>query len=264
MEAPSLIPVRFGAPEKQLFGIFHPPAGGPARADCVVVCNPFGQEAILAHRTLRLVAERLAREGFPVLRFDYSGTGDSDGDDDVGSLALWAEDVARADLEAKRLSGHHRGAWLGVRMGGTLAAMATARARMAPAHLVLWDPVLDGRAYLESLFQAHDAYLEVARLPQRTNGADDEALGFPLRPEVKGEIAAIDAGTLFAASRAARTSIVCGPGPDAAALDAAAPGGPPQVVRTAARVDWATQDALNSSVVPADAVDAVVQALARA
>lgn len=265
MEAPPLMPVRFGAPPRQLFGVFHAPAGGPARADCVVVCNPFGQEAILAHRTLRLLAERLAREGFPVLRFDYFGTGDSDGEDEAASLALWADDVARADLEAKRLSGHHRSAWLGVRIGGTVAAMATARARMAPALLVLWDPVLDGNAYLEGLFRAHDAYLRVARLPPRASGAPDtEVLGFPLRPGLRGEIAAIDAGALFAANRAGRTAIVCGEGPDQAALDGAAPGGAVQVRRTAARVDWATQDALNSAVVPAEALDGVVQAFTQA
>jgi hypothetical protein len=59
-----------------------------ARAGCaVLLCNPFGQEALRSQRGFRVLADRFARTGCATLGFDYFGTGDSDGDDDDASLA---------------------------------------------------------------------------------------------------------------------------------------------------------------------------------
>src|SRR6185369_16185836 len=102
---PALTPLRFGASARRLFGLYQPPSAGTGNAQCVVLCNPFGQEAIRSHRLLRVLGDRLARAGFAVLRFDYSGTGDSDGDDSEADLGRWVEDVLSADAEARRASG---------------------------------------------------------------------------------------------------------------------------------------------------------------
>ena len=45
-----------------------------------MLCYPWGSEYIYAHRSLRLLAQRRAAAGIHTLRFDYFGTGDSDGD----------------------------------------------------------------------------------------------------------------------------------------------------------------------------------------
>src|SRR5262245_21309295 len=60
-------PLYFGDGDDTLFGWYHPPASRPRTAG-VVICAPFGVEAIFSHRALRHIAERLARDGFPVLR----------------------------------------------------------------------------------------------------------------------------------------------------------------------------------------------------
>ena len=86
----------FGPSARRLFGIYHPPAEGSAGRPAVVLCNPFGQEAIRAQRMMRVLGERLARNGHAVLRFDYFGTGDSLGDDIEGDLEGWALDVMEA------------------------------------------------------------------------------------------------------------------------------------------------------------------------
>src|SRR3954465_3034524 len=95
------IPMQFGAREAPLFGWYHPPVG--ARRGCgVLVCGPIGDEATRAHRPLRHLAERLAAEGFPVLRFDYRGTGDSSGDEmQPGLVKGWLDDVALAADELR-------------------------------------------------------------------------------------------------------------------------------------------------------------------
>src|SRR4051812_43750768 len=67
---PSMTPFYFGAPERRLLGLFHPSATAVRGARAVLLCNPFGQEAVRSHRVYRVLAERLARGGIAVLRFD--------------------------------------------------------------------------------------------------------------------------------------------------------------------------------------------------
>ena len=74
-------PIYFGAPERPIFGFYHPPAGGRLRGTGILLCNPLGDDLIRAHRPYRHLAEELSVAGFPVLRFDLDGTGDSAGDE---------------------------------------------------------------------------------------------------------------------------------------------------------------------------------------
>ena len=46
------------------------------RATGVLLCNPLGDDLIRAHRPFRHLAEDLSAAGFPVLRFDFDGTGE--------------------------------------------------------------------------------------------------------------------------------------------------------------------------------------------
>jgi len=262
------IPVRFGASSRQLFGLFHAATGALERAECVVVCNPFGHEAIRAHRLLRIVAERLAAAGFPVLRFDYYGTGDSDGDENGATLGQWSEDIVKADLEARRMSGQPHAAWLGLRLGATLAAMASAGTRMAPRRLVLWDPVLDGNAYLEELFRSQRKHLEAARVPgpwdPGTEG-DTEALGFPIPAALRREIVALDAPRLLAASRAPNVTVLASEDfADLALLQSADTARRARLHGIAARMAWDTEEAIEAALVPAQALDAIVQCMTAA
>ena len=82
-----MTPLYFGERTRRLFGVYTPAhaAGRPARG--VVLCHPWGQEYLHAHRSLRKLGDLLAAAGFDVLRFDYFGTGDSAGDLPEASLA---------------------------------------------------------------------------------------------------------------------------------------------------------------------------------
>jgi uncharacterized protein len=93
-----VIPLRFGSPQRELFGMLHRPERGTTGTG-VLVCNPFGQEAVRSHRLFRVMAERLARSGRSVMRFDYFGTGDSAGDEDDADLDAWQHDILRAHAE---------------------------------------------------------------------------------------------------------------------------------------------------------------------
>ncbi len=184
-----LQPCFFG-PDDSLFGCHHAPEGED-RHHGVVVCPPFGHEALQFHRALAQLAGHLARAGCPVLRFDPYGCGDSAGDGTEGRLARWVEDIASA-IEAlrARAPGLRRVSLVGLRLGATLALRCAAE-RTDVDGLALWDPILDGRAYLEQLDRLHAGVLARAHvLPTaaESSGARDQRLGFPLSAEFVADL----------------------------------------------------------------------------
>jgi alpha-beta hydrolase superfamily lysophospholipase len=138
-------PTWFGPADRPLFGWLHVPDDGTARAG-VVLCPPSGYEAVCSHRTLRVVAERLADLGIVALRFDYDGTGDSAGHhDDPDRVRSWVASIEAA-RDLLRAAGVTTVAAVGMRLGATLAA-----ATPDLDGLVLWDPVWSGRTFVRQL-----------------------------------------------------------------------------------------------------------------
>jgi alpha-beta hydrolase superfamily lysophospholipase len=102
-----------------------------------------------AHRTLRVLAERLAGRGYVAARFDYDGTGDSAGGPaDPGRVAAWRASV-RAAAEELRMLGAERVALVGVRFGATLCALEAVAAGADAVALV--SPVVSGRRFAREL-----------------------------------------------------------------------------------------------------------------
>jgi predicted alpha/beta hydrolase len=130
-----MTPLLFGPASRQLFGLFHAPERDSQMA--VLVCAPFGQEAIRSHRLFRVLSDRLARTGVAVLRFDYFGSGDSPGDDEDGELEGWRRDIGTAHEELRRRVGSRRIVWLGARLGGAMAVLAAKSGRCDPSRLIL-------------------------------------------------------------------------------------------------------------------------------
>jgi len=142
----------FGTPEEPLFGWLHRGATCADVGLAMVVCNPFGFEAVCMHRSLRQIAIAAAGAGVPTLRFDYAAGGHSAGDDsDEGDLVpRWVASVHSAIDAVKRATGATRVVLLGVRLGAVLATLAACE-RGDVHGLVLVAPVVRGRAYLREL-----------------------------------------------------------------------------------------------------------------
>jgi exosortase A-associated hydrolase 1 len=68
----------FACEGRRLCGVFHPGSPEASRGVVVVVGGP--QYRVGSHRQFLLLARYLAANGVPVLRFDYRGMGDSEGD----------------------------------------------------------------------------------------------------------------------------------------------------------------------------------------
>lgn len=196
-------PVFFGDPA--LFGVYHPALAEAARPLGVLLCPPIGHEHTRSYRALKSLAEALARCGHHVLRFGYRGVGDSGGEFAEATADRWCDDVACAAEELAGLSGMEELSLVGLRIGAALALRAQAtsrrgRSRMRLRALVLWDPVLCGRDFLEIADQLHAAFVADAtrfpRLPRIAGGASpvsgDERLGYPYPASLRESLLALD------------------------------------------------------------------------
>ncbi len=208
-------PIRFGA-QGELFGVYHPPVDEVAKP-AVVICPPILLEYLRAHRCLRQLALALSHDGYPVLRFDYAGTGDSAGDLRDFDPAAWLSNVATAIDEARQRSGARRVCLVGVRMGALLAALA-ADGRADVAGLVLWDPVLAGDRFLEQLALVQQELVEAdPRFGDGTTNLvdDDELVGFEVPAAVREKIAALGFRSFGGAGSAScRVAVVTSQGED--------------------------------------------------
>lgn len=153
-------PFFFAREDRRLFGFLHTPEG-PARPLAFVTSHPFGEEKLWSHRVFVSLARTLAQRGHPVLRFDYTGAGDSSGTTAETSLASHRADLqaAIATLE-QRVPTVQRIGLIGLRLGASFAALlaetaaaSDSSARLQGAPLVLWDPILDGDAYFQELLR---------------------------------------------------------------------------------------------------------------
>ena len=242
-----------------MYGVFH--AGGTRRSPTVgvLLCSPFGQEAVRTHRMYRVLAERLSRAGLHVLRFDYHATGESAGDDEDGDLDGWCSDVVTAHGELLHRATCSRVAWLGTRLGGTLAALASARAARAPDRLVLWEPIADGRAYREELARSHGKALanSYSIVPtELTVTPTSEAIGFATSATLVAQLNALDEARL-AGARAAEVVLIANR--DASQCERLkrrydAAGLRTRSIAFEHAFEWTSEEAINTSLVPPTAL----------
>lgn len=166
--------------EQPLFAWLHSLDGRRNRDHGVVIVPPIGFEQLHAHRSLRHLADELARVNIPALRFDWHGTGDSSGDDtDPERLATWLANARAAVSWMKDELGCAKVSVVGLRFGATLAALALDQVEIE--NLVLWAPVTNGRGsvremhVIDMMSEGHIAGSEAA--------GTIEAAGFRLTAE---------------------------------------------------------------------------------
>jgi alpha-beta hydrolase superfamily lysophospholipase len=205
--------IHFGATDRPLFGFYHPPRAA-WRDACVVFCNPHGTDQARSERTYRRLAERLAAAGFPCLRFDLFGTGDSGGDEwSPGLVRAWRDDIGVAIEELRSRSGASRVVLVGLRLGATLACVEAAE-RGDVESLVLWSPCASGPAYVTDTTKLHKVYARIephlARAP-RPRADGEEALGTFLPRALVDELSHLDLGDVTR-KPARRTLVIDGGG----------------------------------------------------
>jgi pimeloyl-ACP methyl ester carboxylesterase len=187
-----MTPLYFGRDQK-LFGVSHAPGAASGPKAGVVLCYPYGQDYIYAFRAFRTLATRLARGGFYVLRFDYSGTGDSADDVESASVSQWTADVSDA-VDQVRSKGCSDLSLVGFRLGATLATNAAVQCG-GIERLVLWDPVIDGTEYVSALMKHHRGWFqELARQVPRSRklATPEDLLGFRFTEKLRADLARLN------------------------------------------------------------------------
>lgn len=188
----SFEPFYFGPRDQRLFGVYHPPSARRSVPAGAVLCYPFLQEYFRSHRAFLRLAVLLAGRGWHVLRFDYSGCGDSYGDGPRDPEA-WAQDLQLAAGELRERGGRLSLALIGLRLGASLAASVAARVQPVD-QLVLWDPVVDGPNYVREVVDfRHAATLLPASLRKIEKvGGDDRGVGLEVAPALLQSISRLD------------------------------------------------------------------------
>lgn len=239
-------------PDGGLLGSYTPPSAGKA-GGVAVLCYPFGQEYMRAHRAFRQVALLLERRGVGVLRFDYWGTGDSSGDGEEARLTRWVEDVRAAIQEARRRSGLDRVRLGGLRLGSALAALA-AEGRDEVERLVLWDPVVRGGRFVDELDR--DASPRI--------GSTWWVHGFPVPQGLRQGLGEIDLRDASLPEGTAIVQMISHSNPEFTALGEALKGhtGSMETRLVPSPSDWNYSDDVGGILMPREMVRGVVDALA--
>jgi pimeloyl-ACP methyl ester carboxylesterase len=213
----------------------------------VVICPPMAQEALRSHRTLRVLSDQLAAAGAEVLRFDYYGAGDSAGESRDGLVSTWMQNIREATKHLRELAPVRRLTLVGMRLGGTMAALAEVP---AVNRLILWDPILEARSYLQELT---DDAIDSAK-------DEWEVRGFPVTSALRSEIQRLDVTAIRRLSPDVRI-ITTQDSPGLVAFQAAAEAkrARVEVQRIEAPRAWAEDEAFGLGALPSGVLRKIVE-----
>ncbi|MFN3265545.1 MAG: alpha/beta hydrolase [Deinococcales bacterium] len=156
----------FEVENQRLHGMLHLPQAGNQPHPCVLLLHGFTGNALESHRLFILMARQLAENGIAAFRFDFRGSGNSEGVFEEMTPSREVED-ARAALRLLEtrpdVLARNRFGILGLSMGGMIAALTAglesvkALCLWAPAapKIMLWhDKGLDNPASIRAAYAA--------------------------------------------------------------------------------------------------------------
>jgi len=234
-------PLYFGA-GGGVFGLLDQPQEASGLG--VVICGPFGFEAMTAYRPLRDWSRALAADGHRVLRFDLPGTGDSlGGPRDADLFARWRQAVTDAVAVVRAQPGIRRVALIGLGLGGMLALDAQLHGGEID-DVVAWATPGQGRRLLREL----QAFAAFENVPHQEAGSMVVG-GYRIDGPTLDALRALDLTDCGAATLAGRRVLLLGraDGPPDAAL---------QQALSAAGADLAVADGTEFAAMTADAARA--------
>lgn len=134
--------VTIGNEGQKIFAVLHKPAKFTGKIPAVVICPGFAGNKSGKFRIFVRLAQKLAENGVATLRFDYRGSGDSEGDFREITIQRQVSDALAAfqflanlsEIDANRIG------ILGRSLGGVISVLAAKKAANIKS-LVLWAPV---------------------------------------------------------------------------------------------------------------------------
>lgn len=248
----------FGPATEPLYGVYDEPRTTVPGAPAVLLCYPIAGEYMRSHRAFRQLTNLLSRAGAHVMRFDYFATGDSSGGVDGMSVERWKADIGAATDELRELCQAETVTLVGLRLGATLALLA-AEGVDAVRHVVLWDPIVDGAAYVRELESKHVAEQQ-GRGGSTSTAGTIGVNGFPVTAQVRSDVSAIDLRRWAPARTFPVDLVVSSEKPEWSALRdhlATVPGGGRYELAPSAG-DWGEADEFGSALIPQQIIQSVV------
>lgn len=174
----------------RLFCLFAPPKD--KSSEVLVFLPSFAEELNRCRVMVAMQARMLADQGVGCLLLDYYGTGDSEGDFGETCWEQWRQDAETACAWLEQQGYQKIGLW-GLRLGCMLAVEMAEEKPAAFSRLLLWQPVLDGKAFLTQFLRIRLAMLMDRGEPKETTqqmrdylqqGHHLEVAGYELTPQL--------------------------------------------------------------------------------
>ena len=152
-----IIPFVINIEKQKVFGIFDKPKFGE-KFPAIIIFHGFTGNHVGSQFKLSLLAKELTKFGIASVRFDFRGSGNSDGefkDMTVTSETIDAERVIQHLNDQKWFNGHY--AFLGYSMGAVIASSLIGKG-YSPDSLVFWSPAF----FNTSVFSKLDSFNETS------------------------------------------------------------------------------------------------------
>jgi amino acid adenylation domain-containing protein len=165
-----------------------------SRRHAVLICNAIVHEQVRAYRNLQQLAIQLADHGFDVVRFDYRGTGNSTGACEACMEQSFKADTRAAATYLRQQTNADRLSVIGIRLGATIASLAAIE---DVDQMILWDPVVHGRDFVNMLDRFHDLTLrnQTRFVKVMKRRGRDQAYGHGLGPQKRQSLSAMQLPT---------------------------------------------------------------------
>lgn len=174
--------VWLGEPGQRVFVMAHVPTQEPRGS--VLVCSSLFTDTIFNYRREVEVSRILAEAGLLVARFHYRGTGHAEGDPLETTYETMVSDALTVTAYLSSIGGGPAPGVLGSRWGALVAAGVSQHFEASP--VAVWEPFLEGRAFLREALQASGVAHLASQLggpsPKQSLASQGVAniLGFPL------------------------------------------------------------------------------------
>jgi len=153
----------------------------------VLFAQSLDHEYVRGHRNLQQLALALSGRGFDVIRFDYLGTGDSDGLCEEVTVETMGRDLLNVRQHIIDHMDVRQVSLVGLRLGATLATHFRGDFQC----MLLWDPVPSGKLYMALLDCFHNhALTSGLKFNQLRSGIDEnQRYGFRMNEAKRASFA---------------------------------------------------------------------------
>lgn len=136
----------------EIFIIYYPAQNTQFQKKDVILIPPFADEMNKSRRSVSLLARALSAQGVGTLIIDLFGTGDSHGNFSEVRWDIWLADIKNS-VDWLKQQGNKRLSVLGIRLGAILAMEAVEKQNLHIEELVLWQPCLNGKVFLNEFLR---------------------------------------------------------------------------------------------------------------